>query len=350
MGHGSLRVDGGTRSGRAARPGQIVHGGTGIEFQRWRRGEGAEPSYVAPNAPGGVAVDYSLPKKLEADAAQKKLEQTPVKIEVHDAQGRLIATRYGESKYGINRYVWDMRYDGPTETDFEQPALEGKAPDWARGLQGPEVLPGAYTISVTAAGHTESVQAHVIADPNLPPALDAQRQTLQMALAARSQADAFNRMLNRISAMQTQLEQYQTAVAKQAMSGDPSQQAQARSEEALVAQAKSLAKELSTLKDSAYEPKVQHKVMEDELHQLTDLHGAAEAMASAFGDLGTQAPTPPLVEIQHEVTAKLTAKIAEYNALLGGDIAAYNQAAYAAGAPTLAAGKPIEVAAPPTIG
>ena len=335
-----------------ALPGQVklFTAGTGIEFQRWRRGEGAEPSYVAPNAPGGVTVDYSLPKKLEADAEQKKLEQTPVKIEVHDAQGRLIATRYGESKYGVNRYVWDMRYDGPTETDFEKPALEGKAPDWARGLKGPEVLPGAYTVSITAGGHTESAQAQVIADPNQPPALDAQRQSLQMALAARSQADAFNRMLNRISAMQSQLEQYQTSVAKQAMSGDPSQQAQARSQEALVARAKSLGKELSKLKDSAYEPKVQHKVMEDELHRLTDLHGAAEAMADAFGELGTQAPTAPLREIQNEVTAKLTAKLAEYNALLAGDVAAYNQAAYAAGAPTLAAGKPIEVAATPPIG
>jgi len=38
-----------------------------------------------------------------------------------------------------------------------------------------------------------------------------------------------------------------------------------------------------------------------------------------------------------------------YNTLLSGDIAAYNQAAYAAGAPTLAAGKPISVAAAPQI-
>ncbi len=323
--------------------------GRGIQWQRWRRGEGAEPSFVAPNAPGGVTLDYSLPKKLKADAEQKKLKQTPVKIEIHDAHGRLIATRYGESKYGINRYIWDMHYDGPVDIDFEKPAIEGKEPEWAKGLRGPEVLPGTYTVSVTVGGHSDSAQAQVIADPNRPPALDAQRQSLEMALAARAQADAINRMLNRISAMQTQLEDYRTAVAKQAVSGDSSQRAQSQSAGALVARAKALGKELDGLKNSVYDPKVQHKVAEDSLHQLTDLHKAVQNMAQIFAELGTQAPTPPMLEINTEVTGELGAKLAAYNALLAGDVAAYDQAAYAAGAPTLAAGKPIEVAAPPAI-
>ncbi len=58
--------------------------GTGIEYQRWSRGEGAEPAFVTPNAPDGVVIDYSLPKKLEADKQQKALHQTPVKIEIRD--------------------------------------------------------------------------------------------------------------------------------------------------------------------------------------------------------------------------------------------------------------------------
>ena len=38
----------------------------GTEFVRWSRGEGAEPSYTAPNAPDGVMVDYSVAKAVKA--------------------------------------------------------------------------------------------------------------------------------------------------------------------------------------------------------------------------------------------------------------------------------------------
>ena len=322
--------------------------GTGVEYQRWSRGEGAEPAFVTPNAPTGVVIDYSLAKKLKADKQQKALHQTPVKIEIRDSTGELIATRYGASKYGVNRYVWDMTYDPAATTDFEAQPLKGKPPAWAQP-HGPEVLPGAYTVSVTVEGHTDTAGAHVIADPNQPPALTAQKRSLQIALEARAQVDALNRMLNRLSAMQSQLTAYRKTVETEENGIDPSVRAAAKAQSALLARADALGKELGKLKDSVYDPKVQHKVIEDSLHQLTDLHDALETNESAFASLGVQAPTGPLLAIDSELTGELDAKLAAYNALLSGDVAAYNHAAYAAGAPTLAAGKPISVAAPPEI-
>jgi hypothetical protein len=321
--------------------------GNGIEYQRWSRGEGAEPSFVTPNAPSGVVIDYSLPRMLKADRQQKALHQTPVKIEIRDAAGELIATRYGKSEYGVNRYVWDMTYDKPTATDFNPSPLEGKPAE--SGLVGPEVLPGTYSVSVTVDDHTETASAHVIADPNQRPALAAQKRSLELALEARAQVDAMNRMLNRISAMQSQLDGYRKTIETEANSIDPSLRDEAKSAAPLLASGKALDKELGNLKDSVYNPKVQHKVPEDSLHQLTDLHDALEANASELASLGVQAPTGPLLAIESELTGELDAKLAAYNALLSGDVAAYDQAAYAAGAPTLAAGKPITVAAPPPI-
>ena len=194
--------------------------GAGVEYQRWSRGEGAEPAFVTPNAPDGVVIDYSLPKKLEASGQQKALEQTPVKIEIRDSSGELIATRYGESQYGVNRYIWDMRYDKPTATDFESSPLEGKPPAFEE-LAGPEVLPGTYSVSVTVSGHTETATARVIADPNQPPSTAGQRRSLELALEARAQEDAMNRMLNRISAMQSQLDAYRKTVETEANGIDP---------------------------------------------------------------------------------------------------------------------------------
>jgi len=322
--------------------------GTGVEFQRWSRGEGAEPSFVTPNAPDGVIIDYSLAKKLTASKQQKALEQTPVKIEIRDAAGELVATRYGESQYGVNRYIWDMRYDKPAAIDFETAPLEGKPPAF-EGFTGPEVLPGTYSVSVTVDGHTETATARVIADPNQQPAPAAQRRSLEVALEARSQLDAMNRMLNRISAMQAQIDAYHKTVETESDGIDPADRALAGSQAPLLARGQALDKELGKLKDSVYDPKVQHKVDEDSLHQLTDLHDALEANASTLAGLGLQAPTGPLLAIESQLTKELDDKLAAYNALLSGDVAAYDQAANSAGAPTLAPGKPITVAPAPPI-
>jgi hypothetical protein len=248
----------------------------------------------------------------------------------------------------VNRYIWDMRYDAAATVDFETEPLEGKPPAWAQPV-GPEVLPGTYTVTVTANGHTETASVHVLADPNQHPALAAQKTSLQLALEARAQVDALNRMLNHISAMQSQLDGYRKTVETEANGIDPSDRALAKSQAPLLARGEALGKELGKLKDSVYDPKVQHKVFEDSLHQLADLHDALEGYASALASLGVQAPTAPLLAIGAELKGQLEAKLAAYNALLSGDIAAYNQAAFAAGAPTLAPGKPISVAAPPQI-
>jgi photosystem II stability/assembly factor-like uncharacterized protein len=320
----------------------------GTEYRRWERGEGAEPAFVTPNAPEGVVIDYSLPKKLEADKQQKALHQTPVKIEIRDGSGGLVATRYGEAQYGVNRFVWDMRYDTPTSLEFEKPALVGKAPAFER-RGGPEALPGTYSVSVTADGHTETANTQVIGDPNHPPDIATQKSSLQLALEARAEVDALNRMLNRITLMQSQLSDYRKSVARETNSIDASERALANAQAPLVAQGEALGKELGSLKDSVYESKVQHTAMEDSIHQLADLQGSLERNAFGFARLEDQAPSGPMLAVDAELKGELDAKLTVYNALLSGDVAAYNQAAYSAGAPTLGAGKAITVAAAPEI-
>ena len=111
-----------------------------------------------------------------------------------------------------------------------------------------------------------------------------------------------NRMLDRISAMQSQLDAYRKSVETEANGIDPADRALAKSQAAALARGEALGKELGKLKDSVYDPNVQHKVGEDSLHQLTDLHDALEANASSLAGLGVQAPTGPLLAIESELT------------------------------------------------
>jgi len=161
--------------------------------------------------------------------------------------------------------------------------------------------------------------------------------------------DALNRMLNHITTMQVQLDDFHKSVAAEANSIDASERALAKSQAPLIARADALGKELGKLKDSVYDPKVQHTAMEDSIHQLADLQGALQRNAFGFARLGDQPPSPPMLAMATELKGELDSKLDAYNTLLSGDVAAYDQAAYAAGAPTLAAGKPISVAAAPQI-
>src|SRR6185437_15303521 len=119
----------------------------------------------------------------------------------------------------------------------------------------------------------------------------------------------------------------------------------AKAQAPLLDRGEALGKELGKIKDSAYDPKVQHTAIEDGIHQLADLQGSLQRSAAGFGSLGVQAPSAPMIAMGEELKASLAA----YNSLLAGDVAAYNQAAYQAGAPTLDAGKAISIAAAPEI-
>ena len=58
-------------------------------------------------------------------------------------------------------------------------------------------------------------------------------------------------------------------------------------------------------------------------------------------------PTPGVLQLEQQLDAQFNGKLSEFNALLAGDVAAYNRAAYAAGAPTVMSRASEQVAAAP---
>ncbi len=304
----------------------------GIEFVRWSRGEGAEPLYTVPNAPDGVVIDYSVPKAIKA---AKKDKHGAVTLTVRNSAGQVIATRYTNAKAGVNRYVWNMQYDGATRLDFDKPQSDDQDKDKdGNNSHGPMVLPGTYQVTVSADGHSASESVVVKADPNQKPAPQAGQAILQHALAARNELSVINDMLNRVTAMRATLKQFEDKAGNDARYADA------------LKQAKKLDGELGSFRDSIYAPGVQHDVVEDDLKQLTDLQGSLQALGGyGFSGLQGQMPTPALLEMAQQLDGKVAAKVSQFNALLAGDVASYNHAAYAAGAPTLMTGEPARIAA-----
>ena len=64
------------------------------------------------------------------------------------------------TKAGLNRFVWDMKYPGPTKLDYglAPPRPKPLVPD-PENPPGPTVVPGSYGVDLDVGGKTQSAQA-----------------------------------------------------------------------------------------------------------------------------------------------------------------------------------------------
>lgn len=135
------------------------------------------------NPPNGAIIDYDL----------KQAAQSPVKLEILDSSGKVLRTysstdpvtptpeqlrtnlippywpkihRPLPASAGMHRWVWDLRMTAPTSPRYEYPisAVAGRTP---LVPQGPLVLPGTYTVRLTAGGQTETQPLTVKMDPRI---------------------------------------------------------------------------------------------------------------------------------------------------------------------------------------
>ena len=118
----ALRFDGGGRGG-----------GGGL-------GSGGNKPFSGPNPGYGAPVTYYLKEK------------GPAKIEILDSSGKVIRDLGAVPQdAGLNRTTWDLRYQGPH-------VRRAESDDDGGGFRfrpiGPLVLPGKYTVRLTAGGKT----------------------------------------------------------------------------------------------------------------------------------------------------------------------------------------------------
>jgi len=147
-----------------SRPAYRFQSVQGIKTESGSNVSGRNPAY-------GAGVNYWLGAELAG---------TPVEIEIRDGAGDLVRTLRGSSDAGLNRVMWDLRYEGT-----RQPKLRTPPPDhdwvpmgeqgWRRlrtwdldlfpGYRGVLAIPGTYEAHVTAGDETQVVELDVVKDP-----------------------------------------------------------------------------------------------------------------------------------------------------------------------------------------
>ena len=80
-----------------------------------------------------------------------------MKIEIMDAQGKVVDTLPPNSRRGISRVEWSMRLKAPRVPPAATAAFEAS--------QGPRVLPGTYTVKMTRGSNSFTTQLNVVLDP-----------------------------------------------------------------------------------------------------------------------------------------------------------------------------------------
>jgi photosystem II stability/assembly factor-like uncharacterized protein len=183
--------------------------------------------WSAPNPPAGAMVNYFL-KRDASDAV----------ITVTDKSGKTIRTiRNVPRAAGVNRTVWDLRYDPPSgagggrggrgqaaaaaaiaaqPASAEEPAGGGGGRFGGGG--GPLVVPGDYTVTLRAGGVEQSKTVTVEMDPRVPTsAADLQAQ-LDAALQLRDLTSRANAVVDRANSLITQLTALQERVTRAAPS------------------------------------------------------------------------------------------------------------------------------------
>jgi photosystem II stability/assembly factor-like uncharacterized protein len=266
---------------------------------------------VGENPPNGAIVYYWL-----AEDAKE-----PVVLTFRDSGGRKIVAlssddkdaappRKPGTKAGLNRFVWDMKYPGPTKIDYglAPPRPKPLVPD-PENPPGPTVVPGAYAVDLEVAGKTRSARFTVVKDPRLSatPADYAAQFALHKELVA-----ALSKLkvaLNRLRRTKRQLEEVSDRAGK--------------GERALRNRARAIGLKLSAIERVMVDP--QRKSVRDVLRNPAGLNDTLFDMI-AMTTTADAAPTSQTKAVSREVMDKVDSEVAKFEALVKGDIAALNAA------------------------
>ncbi len=203
------------------------------------------------------------------------------------------------SKKGLDRFVWDLRYQGAI--DFPCMII------WsARPQAGPKAPPGRYQVRITANGATATRSFDLIRDPRLKQATDADLQ-LQFKLASdiRDRENDANGAVIRIRRIKDQIDD---RIAKAS---------------ALERPGHALEDKLSAIEEALYQ--VRNRSGQDPLNFPIKLNNRIASLRRSV-ETGDAKPTDAAYVIYRELTEELHQHLSALQAIERGDLAAFNRA------------------------
>jgi hypothetical protein len=246
--------------------------------------------YLAAQPSGEVTIDIvdadGHPVRHLSSAAPAKEQQPPEWPDQVTAVNTLAKTP------GMNRFVWDLRYDDPVQ--IPGAFYVGLAP------RGPIALPGAYSVRLAVDGQTQTVPLQLLRDPRVKGSDEGLRQKFALSVEVWHDMDALHRAVNDIRAVKANV-----AMLHKNLDGQAAQKKRVSAADALVAASERIERRLM---------QVDIKGSEGNLNFPDMLNEQIYAFESDLEDADT-APTKQEVDTYAGFHAQLGKQIAAWEAL-----------------------------------
>ncbi|HLK17306.1 MAG TPA: hypothetical protein VKT81_00080 [Bryobacteraceae bacterium] len=214
---------------------------------------------------------------------------------------------------GLNRFVWDLHY--PDATTFSGLIM------WAGSIHGPAIVPGHYSVRLSANGKSETQSFEVKKDPRLKTTAEDYARQLEVALQIHNKLSQCNEAVVRIRDIRKQLDDYAERVK------DPK----------VADAAKSLAKNLTAVEEALYQTK--NRASEDPLNFPIKLNNKLAALEGVV-ESSDSAPTVQSSQVFEDLASQVNKQLETLKKLTSSDLAAFNKLARDQNVPAVIVAEP----------
>jgi photosystem II stability/assembly factor-like uncharacterized protein len=289
------------------------------------------------NPPAGAVIYYSLKTALKkpeskpaagsaesGGTAASDAEKNPaITLEILDQKGQVIRKlptkpqpeedaggdeggprprdRGLPAEAGLNRYVWDMKYEGASRVPH--------SPLWAGNTDGPEVVPGNYQVRLTVNGKSYTTPLEIKADPRLQVTQQDLEKQLDLLLKIRERVTQAHDTVNQIRGIRAQITELNKRLANQPQG------------KAVADAGKQLDKKMTEIEEILIQTKA--KSNQDVLNYPIRLNNYLVALGGVVGSADS-APTQVSYEVFDMLSKQLDEQLARWKSVLSTDVPAYN--------------------------
>ncbi len=289
------------------------------------------PANVGSNPPNGASVYYWLKNKPQGEVTiefldasgkvvkkfsskpaprpQADVELPPADVAAQEAAAegprRGGGVQLAPANQGLNRFDWDLRY--PDATTFPGMIL------WAGAVRGPMVVPGTYSVRLTADAKTQTQSFEVRKDPRLDTTPEQFTAQLETALQMRDKLSQTNQAIVDIRAVRKQIDEL---AARLRESGDSAKA------KAVMDRAHALSKELTEIEETLYQTK--SKASEDPLNFPVKLNNKLAALLTAVEEADSQ-PTASQQQVYEDLATGINAQINKLKQVMDTGVPSFNR-------------------------
>jgi photosystem II stability/assembly factor-like uncharacterized protein len=288
---------------------------TAIKPEEKKKGEGEEQGTAMPGKPAPKITLEIL------DASGKIIRKFPPKEEEPSSPDEPYSRERQPSKLtgdaGLNRFVWDMRYEGATRVEH--------APLWGGSTRGPEAVPGHYQVRLTVLGKSYTAPLEVAPDPRLKVTQADLQKQFDLLLKIRDKLSQTDDTINQIRDLRSQINDI-----NKRLKDDPR-------EKTIADAGKTLDKKMTKVEEALIQTKA--KSSQDVLNFPIRLNNQLSALGGVVGSADS-APTRQSYEVFDMLGRQVDEQLANWRNIVATDVKGYDDLVRQQNVPALILLKP----------